>query len=67
VEVVGDGVFVDIAERSFLGAQAASEVTEVIDGERNIGVQGFANCLAVIDSFSVCQRFEIGFQAVGNL
>ena len=37
VEVVGDGVVVDLGERAFLGADAAGEIAEVVDRERQVG------------------------------
>ncbi|EKE17683.1 MAG: CarR [uncultured bacterium] len=67
MEMVSNGIFVDVGNAAFLGAQAASEVAEVVDGERNVGIQCFANGLAVIDSLGISQSLEIGFQAIGNL
>jgi hypothetical protein len=49
VEVVGDGVGVDLAERPFLRAHAAGEVAEVVDRQRDVGVQRLADRLAVVD------------------
>ena len=37
VEVIGDGVVVDLAERAFLRADAGGEIAEMVDGERNVG------------------------------
>ncbi len=48
VEVVRDGVVVDLAERTLLGAQRSREVAEVVDGERDVGRQGLPYGLAVL-------------------
>ncbi len=66
VNVVGHGVLVDLADAAFLGAYTARKVAEVIDGQRNVGVQGFADGLAVVHGFGVGQAFQIGFQTIGN-
>ena len=39
VEVVGDGVLVELREPAFLGADAAGEVAEVVDRQREVGVR----------------------------
>jgi hypothetical protein len=31
--VIGDGVVIDLADRAFLGADRAGEITEMVDGE----------------------------------
>ena len=48
VEVVGDGVVVDLGQRALLRADAPGEVAEVVDGQRDVGVQGLADRLAVV-------------------
>jgi hypothetical protein len=53
--------------RAFLGAQATGKVAEVVHGERNVGVQRFADGLAVVHGFGIGQQFQVGFDAVGNL
>src|SRR5690606_37124807 len=37
VEVVGDGVVVDLADAALLGTHGAGEVAEVVDGQRQVG------------------------------
>jgi hypothetical protein len=66
VEMVGDRGFVDFGQRAFLGADAAGEIAEVVDGERDVGGQGFTDRLAVVPRFGDGQRFEVGFEAVGD-
>ena len=39
VEVVGDGVVVDLGDPALLGADRAGEVAEVVDGQRKVGGQ----------------------------
>src|SRR3546814_1482282 len=48
VEVIGHGVFVELAERTLLCAQHPGEVAEVVDGERDVGGEGLAHRLAVL-------------------
>ncbi len=67
VEVVGDGGVVDLADRAFLGAQAAGEVAEVVDGERDVGGHRFADRLAVVDRFDGRDLRNERFHAVGDL
>ena len=67
MEVVSGSILVDLGDTTFLGAQAAGEVAEVIDGERDVGVQGFTDRLAVVDGFGIGQQFEVLFEAVGDL
>ena len=67
VEVVGDGVVVDLGDGAFLGADAAGEVAPVIDGQGNIGGHGFADGLAVVPGFGQGEHFEVVFHALGNL
>ena len=66
VEVVGGGEFVDFRAAAFLGADAASEVAEVVGGQRNVGVEGFAHGLAVVPGFGDGQQFEVLLDAVGD-
>jgi hypothetical protein len=64
--VIRHRVLVDVGEGAFLRAHATGEVAEVVDGQRNVGVQRFADGLAVVDGFGVGQQFQVGFDAVGN-
>ena len=66
MEVVGDGVFVDFADAALLCPQATGEVAKMVDGERNVGVECFADWLAVVDRLGVGKDFEVGFQAVSD-
>ncbi|RMM93891.1 putative transcriptional regulator [Pseudomonas savastanoi pv. glycinea] len=67
MNVIGHGIAVDFGGAAFLRTQHAGEVAEMVGGQRNIGVEGFADCLAVIPGFGDGQDFEIGFNAIGNL
>ena len=64
--MISDCVFIDIAQRTFLRANAAREVAEVVDRQWDIGVKRFADCLAVVDGFGVCQQFQVGLDAVSD-
>jgi len=67
VEVIGDGGVVDLADAAFLRAHAAGEIAEVVGGEGNVGVERFADRLAVIHCFGIGQQLEVGVDAVGDL
>jgi hypothetical protein len=38
----------------------------VVNRQGDVGVQGFADGLAVVDGFGVGQQFQVGFDAIGN-
>ena len=38
----------------------------MVHGERNVGVQCFADGFAVINRFGIGETLKIGFQTVGN-
>ncbi|MCY1409593.1 hypothetical protein D9M71_249460 [compost metagenome] len=67
VDVVGDGVFVDLGGAAFLGADATGEVAEVVGGQRDIGVQRLADRLAVVPGFGDGEQFQVLLDAVGDL
>ena len=67
MEVIGDGIVVDFADRAFLGADAAREITEMVDGERNIRIGGFAQRLAVVPCFGTGDEIEIVLNPLGDL
>ena len=67
VEVIRHGITVKVGQSPFLGAHTSREITEVIDRQRNVSVQGFADGFAVVDGFGISQQFQIGFDAVGDL
>jgi hypothetical protein len=58
---------VDLAQRAFLRAQAAGEVAEVVDRQRDVGVQRLAHRLAVVHRLGVGQQLEVLLDAVGDL
>jgi hypothetical protein len=43
VEVVRDGVLVELSGAALLSADRRGEVAEVVDGEREVGGQGLAD------------------------
>ena len=65
--VIGDGVVIDLRQRAFLGADASREITEMIDGEWNIGEGCLADRLAVVDGLDRGQHLEVLLHAVGDL
>ncbi|MNY48424.1 hypothetical protein D3C86_1837580 [compost metagenome] len=66
MKVIGRGVFVDLGGATFLGADAAGVVAEVVGGQRDVGVQRFPYGFAVVPGFSDGQQFEVLLDAVGN-
>ncbi|MNM45711.1 hypothetical protein D3C81_566370 [compost metagenome] len=67
MEVISGGVLVDLGGTAFLGADAAGEVTKVIGSQWHVGIQGFADGLAVVPGFTQGQHFKVLFDAIGDL
>lgn len=67
VEVVSDRVGVDLRDRTLLRANCTREIPEVIDRERNVGVESLADRLAVVPRLGERDRFEVLLDAVGDL
>ena len=67
VEVVGDGVVVDLGDAALLGADGAGEVAEVVDGQREVGGQGLADRLAVVPGLGDREHLEVLLDPVGDL
>ncbi len=67
VEVIGNRVAINFRDGAFLRADAAGEVTPVVDGEGEIGSSGFADGLAVVPGLGQRQQVEIFFHALGDL
>ena len=67
MEMVGVGGVVDLADRPFLGADAAGEVAEVVDGERQVGGRRLADRLAVVERLDHRQHRQPLLHAVGDL
>ena len=67
VEVVRHGVVVDLAHMAFLGTDTTGEVTEVVGGQGNVGVQGFTNRFAIIPGLCDRELLEVGLDAISNL
>ena len=66
VEVVRDGVLVDLAARTLLSPKDAREVAEVVDGEREVGGERLAHGLAVLPRLGDGERLEVRLDAVGD-
>lgn len=67
MEVISHRRFINLRRASLLRAQAAGEIAEVIDRQRQVGVEGFADRLTVIPALRYRQIFQIGLNTVGNL
>ena len=66
VEVVRHGGSVDLADAAFLCADAAGKVAEMVDRQRQVGVGGFADRLAVVEGFHRGQGGQVLLHTVGN-
>ena len=64
--MIGNRVVVDFADRAFLRAHATSEVAEVIDRQRQVGMRRLPDRLAVVEGFDQRQHVEIGLDDVGD-
>ena len=67
VEVVGGGVVVELGQPALLGADGGGEVAEVVGGERDVGVEGLADRLAVVPGFGDGEHLEVLVDPVGDL
>ncbi|MNL44006.1 hypothetical protein D3C87_1665490 [compost metagenome] len=66
MEVIGDRVVIQFRNAAFLRPDAAREIAEVVDGERNIGRERFTHRLAVIPGLGFGHGLEVGLDAVGD-
>lgn len=67
LEVIGDRVVVEFADATFLGADDPGKVSEMIDGERKIGIQRLADGFPVLPRLRVSEHLKILFHTIGNL
>ena len=67
MEVIGDGVMVDFAERPLLRADGGSEIAEMIDGERDVRSGRLADRLAVVPCLGQRELLQIRLHPVGDL
>ena len=67
MEVIGDGVAVNLRKRAFLGADASGKVAPVVDGQGQVSRSGFANGFAVVPGLGQCEHVEVVFHALGDL
>ncbi len=65
--MVGDGVLIDLGQRALLGADRTGEVPEVVDRQRQVGVERFADRLAVVPGFGDREHLEVLLHPVGDL
>ncbi len=65
--MVGDGVAVELGELALLRADDGREVAEVVGGERQVGVERFADRLAVVPGLGDGEQLAVGVDDVGDL
>ncbi|CFW91781.1 Uncharacterised protein [Bordetella pertussis] len=66
VEVVGHGVGVDLRDGALLRPDAAREIAEMVDRQRQVGRGGLAQRLAVVDRLGHRQHGQLSLDAVGD-
>jgi hypothetical protein len=66
MEMISDRIMVDLADASFLRAQASSKIAEMIDRQRQVSRLGFANGLAIVDGLDQGEEIELLFDPVGD-
>ncbi|MNL14232.1 hypothetical protein D3C87_1351630 [compost metagenome] len=66
LEVVADGVLIQLGGRALLGADAAGEVAEVIHHQRQVGGQGLAHRLAVLPGLGDGEHLYVLLDAIGD-
>ena len=67
MEVIGDRVVVDLAERTFLRADRAGEIAEMVDRQRDVGGGRLADRLAVVPGLGEREHLQIRLHPVGDL
>ncbi|CAH0263676.1 hypothetical protein SRABI76_03553 [Microbacterium oxydans] len=66
MEVVRDGVLIELADAALLRPQHAGEVAEVVDRERDVGGERLAHRLAVLPGLGDGDLLEVLLDAVGD-
>ena len=64
--MVGDRVVVDLGQPAFLGADAAGEIAEMVDGERDVRGHGLADRLAIVPGLGLGQQGKVLLHPVGD-
>lgn len=59
VEVIGDRIVIDFRNTAFLSADDAREIAEMINRQRQVGIGGFADRLAVVPCFGSRQCRQV--------
>ncbi len=66
VEVVGDGLAVDLGDRALLGADRRREIAEVIGRQRDVGGQRLPDRLAVLPALGDGEHLPVRVDGVGD-
>src|SRR6202040_670824 len=67
MEVIRDGVVIDLGQRTLLRPDSPGKIAEMIDGQRQVGGQRLPDGLAVVPRLGQGQRLQVLFDAVGDL
>ena len=66
MKMIGDGSLVDLRQPAFLRADAGREITQMVDCQRQVGGQGLADRLAVVDGLDQRKMGQVLLHAVGD-
>ena len=67
MEVIGHGGFINFRSTPLLCPQTAGKIAEVIDRQRQIGIQRFAHRFTIVPAFSNRQIFQVLLNPIGDL
>ena len=64
--MIGVGLRVDLGDRALLGADHAGEVAEVVDRQRDVGVERLTHRLAVLPALGDGEHLQVGLHRIGH-
>jgi hypothetical protein len=64
--MIGYGIVVDLRQPALLGADAAGEIAEMVDGERYVRGHGLADRLAIVPGLGLGQDGQVLLHPVGD-
>jgi hypothetical protein len=66
MEVIGDGLLVDLRDPLLLGPRRAGEVAQVVDDQRGVGGERLAHRLAVVVALRDGRHLQVVLDRVGH-
>ena len=67
MEMIGNGIVIDFGNSAFLRTDSTGEIPEMVDCQRQIGMSGFTDRLAVVPCFSSRKLRQVFLNAVSDL